>query len=66
MPQHRNKGFAQKAILEAENIHGASNWELEAILQEAGSCALYEKLGYRRTGEERQIAEGMTLGTFRK
>lgn len=47
MPPYRNKGIAQKTILEVERIH---DWELVTILQEAGNCHLYEKMGYHRTG----------------
>ncbi|WP_432650373.1 GNAT family N-acetyltransferase [Huintestinicola sp.] len=47
MPEYRNKGYAQKAIQLAEEIHGDSCWELDTILQEKGNCHLYEKLGYR-------------------
>ena len=40
MPEYRNKGFAQKAILLAEEIHGCSNWELENCFRiwSRGSC----------------------------
>lgn len=34
MPEYRNHGMAQKAILAVEELHGSSNWELETILQE--------------------------------
>lgn len=61
MPNYRNKGIAQKAIIEAEKIHDASNWELDTILQEEGNCHLYEKMGYRQTGEIKVINDKMTL-----
>lgn len=66
MPPYRNKGIAQKAVLEAERIHGKSNWELDTILQEAGNCHLYEKMGYRRTGKTRPINDKMTLVFYKK
>ena len=66
MPPYRNKGIAQKAVLEAERIHGNSNWELDTILQEAGNCHLYEKLGYRQTGKTTQINNKMTLVFYKK
>ena len=50
MPEFRNLGFAQQAILEAERIYGEDNWSLDTILQEKGNLHLYEKLGYRQTG----------------
>lgn len=66
MPQYRNKGLAQKAILEAERIHGDSNWELETILQEKGNCHLYEKVGYYLTGKTEIISDKMTLVYYKK
>ncbi len=66
MPQHRNKGIAQKAIAAVEEIHGAHNWCLETILQEEGNCHLYEKLGYERTGETWVINDRLTLVGYAK
>lgn len=66
MKEYRNRGYAQKAIAEAENIHGHSLWELETILQEKGNCHLYEKMGYRQTGQTRVINERMTLVSYEK
>lgn len=66
MPEYRNKGIAQKAISEAERIHGPDGWELETILQEKTGCHLYEKMGYRRTGETKKINDGMTLAVYKK
>ncbi len=61
MPNYRNRGIAQKAIIEAEKIHGVSHWELDTILQEEGNCHLYEKMGYHQTGEIKVINDKMTL-----
>lgn len=36
------------------------------ILQEAGNCHLYEKMGYRRTGEEHIVNESMTIVSYEK
>lgn len=66
MKEYRNRGYAQKAIAEAENIHGHSLWELETVLQEKGNCHLYEKMGYRQTGQTRIINERMTLVSYEK
>ena len=66
MPEYRNKGFAQKAILLAEEIHGCSNWELDTILQEKGNCYLYEKMGYYQTGETKKINDNLTLIFYKK
>lgn len=63
---HRNCGIAQKAILEAERIHGKENWALETILEEPALCRLYEKLGYRKTGQTQRINERLTLVFYKK
>ena len=54
MPEYRNKGYAQAAIIEAERIHCSDNWSLDTILQEKGNLHLYEKLGYHRTGKSKR------------
>ena len=61
LPQYRGRGYAQKAMLQAENLHGADNWSLGTILEEAENCYLYEKMGYRKTGETKKINDKMTL-----
>lgn len=66
MKEYRNKGYAQKAIQLAEEIHGSSNWELDTILQEKGNCYLYEKMGYYRTGKTETINNKLTLVFYRK
>lgn len=66
MEQYRNLGLAQKAMEEAERIHGNSNWELDTLLEEAGNCYLYEKMGYHRTGKTEKINEKMTIVFYRK
>ena len=66
MPDCRNKGYAQQAILEAERIYGSDNWSLDTILQEAGNIHLYEKLGYKRTGKIEKIRENMDIIYFEK
>ena len=66
MPEYRNRGLAQKAIKLAEEKHGCSDWELDTILEEKGNCYLYEKMGYRKTGEIKAINEKMTLVFYKK
>jgi hypothetical protein len=66
MKEHRGKGYAQAAMRAAEELHGAENWALDTILQEKGNCHLYEKMGYRRTGEEQVINERMTIIGYEK
>ena len=66
MPPYRNRGIAQKAISEAERLHGDTHWELDTILQEKGNCHLYEKMGYRQTGQTKVINDKMTLVFYKK
>ena len=66
LPEHRNKGYAQAAIKEAERIHGADNWSLDTILQEKGNLHLYEKLGYHRTGKIEKINDRMNIVYYEK
>lgn len=66
MPEFRSRGYAQAAIIAAERLHGSSNWFLDTILQEEGNCHLYEKMGYRQTGNRKVINERMTLVDYRK
>ena len=61
LPEFRNKGYAQTAMLAAEEIHGNGSWELDTILQEKGNCYLYEKMGYVQTGEPAAINDRLTL-----
>lgn len=66
MKEFRGKGYAQKAIIAAEELHGRDNWALDTILQEAGNCYLYEKMGYHRTGGSEIINERMTIVNYEK
>ena len=66
MEEFRGKGYAQKAILEAEKIYGADHWCLDTIFQEKGNLHLYEKLGYRQTGQIEHINERMDIVFYEK
>ena len=66
MPEYRNKGYAQAAVMEAERLHGSENWSLDTILQEKGNLHLYEKLGYHRTGKIEKINERMDIVYYEK
>lgn len=66
MPEFRNMGIAQKAILAVEEIHGSDNWELDTIMQEKGNCYLYEKMGYSRTGKTENVNDKLTLVFYKK
>lgn len=66
LPQWQGRGIAQAAIRLAEELHGADQWRLDTILQEKGNCHLYEKMGYRQTGETRVVNARMTLVDYVK
>ena len=66
MKEYRNRGLAQQAFEAVEKIHGSDNWKLDTILQEAGNCHLYEKLGYSRTGRVENINERMDIVYYEK
>ncbi len=66
LPEFQGKGIAQKAIRLCEEIHGDGNWELDTILQEPKNCHLYEKMGYRQTGETKAINDRLTLVFYEK
>ena len=66
MKEYRGKGYARKAITEAERIYGSDNWALDTILQEEGNCYLYEKMGYHRTGAVSKINDNMDIVFYEK
>ena len=67
LPEYQNKGIAQSALREIEKIHSdADKWVLDTIMQEAGNCHLYEKLGYVRTGEPKIINDKLTIVDYVK
>ncbi len=66
LPDYRDRGIAQKAILLCEQIHGKTGWELDTIMQEEKNRYLYEKMGYRRTGTIIKINEKMSLIQYKK
>ena len=67
LPEHQGKGIAQTALREIERLHSdIVTWHLDTILEEAGNCHLYEKIGYVRTGQTEQLKENMTLVYYEK
>ncbi len=66
MPEHRGKGYAQQAMLEAERIYGSNHWCLDTILQEKGNLYLYEKLGYHQTGKIEHINDRIDIVFYEK
>lgn len=66
MPPYRGRGYAQEAMLAAENIYGSHHWELDTILQEPGNLHLYEKMGYHQTGKTEKINDLMDIVYYEK
>ena len=67
LPEYQGLGIAQETLRLVEEIYSPSKgWELDTILQEQGNCYLYEKLGYKRTGETKVINDKMTLVFYKK
>ena len=67
LPEYWGRGYAQQAMREMENLYPDTIiWELDTIAQEEKLCHLYEKMGYRRTGEYEKINDRMTLVYYRK
>lgn len=67
LPEYQGKGYAQQAIKCVESLYPqARAWMLDTIKEEAKLCYLYEKLGYRATGEEKVIQEHMTIVYYTK
>lgn len=66
MPEYRNKGYAQQAIMQVEKIYGTDYWCLDTILQEEGNLNLYEKLGYHQTGRVENINDRMDIVYYEK
>jgi RimJ/RimL family protein N-acetyltransferase len=67
LPEHQGKGYAQEAITIVESCYtDIKQWELDTIKQESKLCHLYEKMGYKQTGREETIKDGMTLVFYKK
>lgn len=67
LPDFQNRGIAQAAIKKVEEIYSENpRWALDTIKQEEKNCRLYEKLGYRRTGEEKAVNDKTTIVYYEK
>lgn len=67
LPEFRNKGIGQQALLLAEGLYPKSKqWCLDTIFEEKNNIHLYQKLGYREYGERKIINDKMTLIQFEK
>ncbi|MEK3685963.1 GNAT family N-acetyltransferase [Paenibacillus sp. FSL R10-2736] len=66
-PEYQGLGIAQRVFALIEQIYSeAKVWELDTVMQEERNCYLYEKLGYRRTGETKEINDKLTLCFYEK
>ncbi len=67
LPRFQGQGIAQKALPEIEKLYpDVKRWSLDTILEEAGNCHLYEKIGYKKTGKTETVNEKMTLVFYEK
>ena len=67
LPDFHGNGHAQTAIKQAEELYPKANkWTLDTIKQESKLCHLYEKMGYRLTGVEKNIKQGMDIVDYAK
>jgi len=67
LPKHQGRGYAQQAIAQVELLYPqAKCWILDTIKQESKLCHLYEKMGYKQTGTQKNIKDGMDLVDYAK
>lgn len=67
LPDYQGRKIAQTALPEIEKLYpNVRRWKLDTLLQEAGNCHLYEKLGYVRTGVPTVINDKLTLVGYEK
>ncbi len=67
LPEYQGNGYAQEAIIISESLYpNATRWELDTIKQEDKLCYLYEKMGYKKTGKEQKIKDGMDIVFYSK
>lgn len=67
LPKYQGCGYGQKVISLTEALYSkAQSWQLDTIKQESKLCYFYEKMGYRPTGKEVTIKDGMTIKYYSK
>ena len=67
LPRYQGNGYAQQALKQVEGLNPQVRcWVLDTIRQEPKLCHLYEKMGYRLTGAQVNVKEGMDLVDFEK
>ncbi|MGO1058333.1 GNAT family N-acetyltransferase [Planococcus sp. FY231025] len=66
-PCFQGGGLAQAALRGAEELYPeAASWHLGTLLEEAGNCHLYEKMGYARNGRQEKLNPRATLVYYEK
>lgn len=67
IPGFQNRGIAQQVIrMVMDSYPRTVTWKLDTIKQEKKNCHLYERCGFRQTGDEYRIHEGMSLIEYEK
>ena len=66
LPEEQNNGYAQAALRLIESMYRPHTWTLDTILEERRNCHVYEKAGYRQTGEVKTLKERMHLVRYEK
>jgi RimJ/RimL family protein N-acetyltransferase len=67
LPEHQGKSIAQEVFQILQRMYSDANGcELDTILQEQRNCHLYEKVGYKQTGEMKIINDKLTLVFYKK
>ena len=67
LPDYQNKRITQSVFKMIEELYKPElGWELDTILEEKGNCYLYEKMGYKKTGETKRINDKLTLVYYEK
>jgi isopentenyldiphosphate isomerase len=67
LEKYHNKGIAQAVMKRLEIMYPeADAWELDTILTEERNCYLYEKMGYKRTGEAKVINQDLAIIRYQK
>ena len=66
LPEEQNNGYAKAALRLVESLYRPHTWTLDTILEERRNCHVYEKAGYRQTGEVKTLKERMHLVRYEK
>ena len=67
LPEYQGCGYAKKILKQVELLYPwAKIWGLDTIKQEKKLCYLYESMGYKLTGREEIIKDGMTIVFYQK